>query len=290
MKSATYEREAGASSQQDTSSSLIRHKQVCITRRSFVRSGIGALAAPLAGPLLTGCLESPTDSDPGEPGAARLTARPGIPSETPTLGLSALGLGGSSDGLMYVPLGYSDDQAYPLFIALHGAGGDADNWNGSYPDRAEDRGMIFVAPDSRGYSWDLMTPPGQTFGPDVVFIDEMLSYVFARCRIDPDRIALGGFSDGASYALSLGIGNGDLFSHLVAFSPGFYAIPDPVVGKPYVFVSHGTYDPILPFYNTADTIVPTLEASGYDVTFQEFDGEHEVPFKVSTLALDWFLK
>jgi len=32
-----------------------------------------------------------------------------------------------------------------------------------------------------------------------------------------------GFSDGASYALSVGITNGDLFTHVIAFSPGFVA-------------------------------------------------------------------
>jgi phospholipase/carboxylesterase len=190
---------------------------------------------------------------------------------------------------MYVPLDYSSDTNYPLFIGLHGAGGDADNWNGSYPGRAEDRGMIFVAPDSRGSSWDLMTYPGRTFGEDVEFLNEVLEYVFDHCRIDPNRVALGGFSDGASYALSLGIGNGDLFTHLVAYSPGFYVIPDPVVGTPEVFVSHGPNDPVLPFTNTTNTIVPNLENSGYDVTFHEFDGGHEVPADVSTIALDWFL-
>jgi len=190
---------------------------------------------------------------------------------------------------MYVPQDYSHDSSYPLFIGLHGAGGDADNWNGSYPDRAEDRGMIFLAPDARDSSWDIMTFPERTFGPDVEFIDEMLQFAFERCRIDPNRIALGGFSDGASYALSLGVGNGDLFTHLVAYSPGFYAIPDPVVGRPAVFVSHGPHDTVLPFHNTATSIVPTLENDGYDVTFHEFDGGHEVPAEVSTLALDWFL-
>jgi phospholipase/carboxylesterase len=258
-----------------------------MSRRQFVRNGIGAFALPLLG----GCLGASTGvSDPnGSESAARLSARPGAPTESPTLGLSELGLGGTRDGIMYVPADYSDDYAYPLFIGLHGAGGDADNWNGSYPDRAEARGMIFVAPDSRNSSWDLMTYPDRTFGADVAFIDDVLNHIFTHCRIDPNHIALGGFSDGASYSISLGIGNGDLFTHLVAFSPGFYVIPDPVVGTPEVFVSHGPHDSVLSFYNTAHTIVPALEDAGYNVTFHEFEGGHEVPADVSTAALDWFL-
>ena len=257
------------------------------SRRRFIRNGIGALALPLFG----GCLGSPTDvPEPNNSeSASRLTARPDAPTQSPTLGLSELGLGNGRDGLMYVPLDYSEDNSYPLFNGMHGAGGDADNWNGSYPGRAEERGLIFLAPDSRNSSWDLMTYPDRTFGPDVLFMDDMLHFVFEHCRIDPNRIALGGFSDGASYALSLGLGNGDLFTHLVAYSPGFYAIPNPVVGKPSIFVSHGPYDTVLPYQNTVNTIVPALEHAGYDVAFHEFDGGHEVPPEVSTIALDWFL-
>jgi len=228
---------------------------------------------------------SPTGAEIQE-GSARLTARPGAPTESPTIGLSDLDIDGGPSGLMYVPESYSPNTPMPLFIGMHGAGGDADNWNGSYPDRAEARGMVFLAPDSRDHTWDVIS--GRGFGRDVERLDAMLHYTFERCRIDPTRIALGGFSDGASYALSLGIGNGDLFSHLVAYSPGFYVIPDPVVGTPPVFISHGTLDPILPFLNTRDRIVPALRDSGYDVTFYEFTGGHEVIASASTAALDWF--
>ena len=120
-----------------------------------MRSGIGVVAAP----MLSGCLGSPTSvPDPnGSDSTSRLSARPNTPTEPPTLGMSELGLGGTRDGFMYVPTDYSDDNSYPLFIGLHGAGGDADNWTGSYPDRAEFRDMILVAPDSRDSSWDLIS-------------------------------------------------------------------------------------------------------------------------------------
>lgn len=248
-----------------------------ITRRHFVRMGLGALAAP----LLLGC-----DSSTGpESGLSRLSARPGTPSEAHTLGLSQLGLGGARDGVLYIPESYSPEVAAPLFVALHGAGGAGDNW-ASYYARSEARGMILLAPDSRSPSWDLVLGG---FGPDVEFLDQALEYTFERCFIDPGRIALGGFSDGASYALSLGLSNGDLFSHLVAYSPGFVSAADPIVGKPPVFISHGVLDPILPVTVSRSIIVPALRDDGYDVTYQEFDGGHEVPASISEAALDWFL-
>lgn len=66
------------------------------------------------------------------------------------------------------------------------------------------------------------------FGPDVQYINKSLEHVFSRYSIDPNRLGIAGFSDGASYALSLGLPNGDLFTHIVAFSPGFMRPPSVV--------------------------------------------------------------
>jgi phospholipase/carboxylesterase len=173
----------------------------------------------------------------------------------------------------------------PLFIGLHGAGGSADNWE-SYHARAEARGMIFLAPHSRGSTWDVVW---SRFGPDVEFLDRAPRHTFERCRIDPERIALGGLSDGASYALSIGVSNGHLLTHLVAYSPGFLRAADPIVGKPRVYVSHGLQDHVLPVTISRDAIIPALRNAGYDVTYQEFEGGHEVPAAVSESALDWLL-
>jgi phospholipase/carboxylesterase len=252
-----------------------------ISRREFVRDSLSALGAT----AVLGCSSISTGDDGDGDGSPRLSARPGTPTITPTVGLSELDLGGGRDGVLYVPESYSSDTAAPLFVGLHGAGGSGADW-ASYYARAEARAMILLAPDSRSSTWDLIRGG---FGPDVEFLDRALRYTFNRCRIDPTRLALGGFSDGASYALSLGVSNGDLFSHLVAFSPGFYAPSEPIVGSPAVYVSHGTHDGILPVGASRDVIVPTLRDAGYDVTFEEFDGGHEVPGTISESALDWFV-
>jgi phospholipase/carboxylesterase len=249
-------------------------------RRRFVALGLGALAAP----ALVSCGPTPPPEGPGLP-ETRLTARPGEPTEAPRLGLSSLGLGSGRDGLLYVPTTYAGTPL-PLFVALHGAGGSAKFWQGSYPTRAESRGFVLLAPDSRYSTWDMFAVGYP--GADVRFLDEALQYTFARCRIDPARVLLGGFSDGASYALSLGVHNGDLFTHLVGYSPGIYGPPGAVVGQPRVWISHGTQDTVLPFVNTRDQIVPALIGENLDVTFQEFDGGHEVPAAISESALDWF--
>ena len=253
-----------------------------MTRRSFVRTGAGALAAP----LFFGCGSSTTGPGTGQPVSdPRLSARPGVPTTTPTLGSSQLGLGGVRDGFLYVPTTYTGDTPLPLFVALHGSGGGGHQW-ASYDGRAEARGMIVLAPDSRAVTWDVALGG---FGPDVAFLDEALQHTFDRCRVDPARIALAGFSDGASYALSLGVSNGDLLSDLVAYSPGFYLPSTPIVGRPRVFASHGTEDPVVPVSASRDVIVPELRGSGYDVVYEEFIGAHEVPPAITEQALDWFL-
>ena len=101
---------------------------------------------------------------------------------------------------------------------------------------------MLLVPDSRGRTWDMILG---NYGPDVAFIDQALAQTFSRYALNPARLAIGGFSDGASYALSLGLSNGDLFTHIIAFSPGFMA-PAQQQGRPPVFITHGTQDRVLP--------------------------------------------
>ncbi len=83
------------------------------------------------------------------------------------------------------------------------------------------------------------------YGPDIAFIDRALEVTFGRLTIDAHRIAIAGFSDGASYALSVGLMNGDLYRDIFAFSPSF-AEPVQYIGKPRIFISHGDKATVLP--------------------------------------------
>lgn len=201
-------------------------------------------------------------------------------------GETALTLGVPRDGLLYVPESYVPETPMPLLVALHGASGSADGWRG-FHSACESRGLLLLSVDSRGTTWDRVRG---TFGPDVGFIDQALAFTFDRCNVDPARVALIGFSDGASYALSLGPCNGDLFPFLVGFSPGHAEPTDDRVGTPRVWISHGRADGILLASRTREVIVPELEDDGYDVTYVEFDGGHEVPGEIGSEALDWFLE
>ena len=145
---------------------------------------------------------------------------------------------------------------------------------------------MLVAPDARTGEWDLLD---SGFGPDVDFIDHALAKAFELCAIDPRRVAIEGFSDGGSYALSLGLRNTELFTHVIAFSPGFVKIPS-VTGRPMIFISHGSNDAILPVARCSHRIVARLEREGYPVVFREFPGGHLVPPDVAAGAAAWFLQ
>jgi phospholipase/carboxylesterase len=219
------------------------------------------------------------------PDPARLHARSGQPRESVSPGLHQLGLTDSRDALLYVPISYQPERPAPFVLSLHGAGGDAQG--GLYPlyDLADQSGLIILAPPSRRQTWDVIL---NSYGPDVAFIDAALQRAFAQCSVDPARCGIAGFSDGASYALSLGITNGDLFTAVLAFSPGFMA-PTAQRDSPRIFVSHGIQDDVLPIDVTSRRIVPELERAGYQVRYREFDGPHTVPSDIAMEGLDWLL-
>lgn len=199
-----------------------------------------------------------------------------------------LGLGADGrDGLVYVPA--TAGPGAPLLVFLHGATGSGRAHLRAVLAAVDRHGVVVVAPDSRHPStWDLIAEG--RFGPDVAFLDAVLDAVVddLDLDIDTDRLAIGGVSDGASYALSVGLSNGDVFSAVLAFSPGFLVVPSPV-GRPRVFVSHGTADPILPIDACSRAFVPTLREAGYTVEMREFDGGHTVPPEVSDAAVRWWL-
>jgi phospholipase/carboxylesterase len=219
----------------------------------------------------------------------RLRARPGAkaPGGAP-VGLRPLGLAAERDGYLYVPLDYRPDSPSPLVLLLHGASEDARDGLALLRGEADEAGLMLLALTSRDYTWDMISLRGR-FGPDVAAIDRALEETFSRYAVDPSRVAVGGYSDGASYALSLGLANGNLFTHVMAFSPGFLA-PTGQVGSPRIFVSHGTRDGWLPIESCSRRIVPRLKGAGYEVSYREFNGPHVVPPGIGREVAGWFTR
>jgi phospholipase/carboxylesterase len=212
----------------------------------------------------------------------QLTVRPQPVQLKGKPGLHEVKVNGTRPAQVFVP--NECEWPAPLAVMLHGAGGGAGHGMALLHHLATNRGVIVVAPSSRGATWDIIEGG---FGPDVSLIDQVLHHVFSRYPVDARQLAVGGFSDGASYALSLGLTNGRLFTHVLAFSPGFLA-PTQQPDSPKIYVSHGAADPILPISRCSRRLVPALRDAGYDVFYHEFAGEHTIPPEVREEAVDWF--
>ena len=238
-----------------------------LSRRDFCVIAASAAASLTIGSACSSVIPSLNDG--------RLTARPRDGVKTTSTGEIKLGLDRERDSILWLPQ-RAVESPLPLFVMLHGAtqsAGDMFWYLGNAPEEA---GVAVLAPYSRDTTWDAI---GGGFGIDVEFLNRALERVFANVSIDPKRISIGGFSDGASYGISLGLINGDLFTSIVAFSPGFVIDGTPN-SKPRIFISHGTNDGILPIDRCGRRIAAQLKARGYDVTFREFEGDHEIPADV----------
>jgi len=211
------------------------------------------------------------------------TAAPPSPLGAP--GTHALDLGGGPPALLHVPPGLPAGAPVPLLVVLHGAGGRAEEVVAAVAGAAARSGVLLLAPQSAGVTWDAIRGG---FGPDVAALEAALALTAQHHVLDPARLGVAGFSDGASYALSLALGDGDLLRHVVAWSPGF-AAPAEQHGRPRVFVCHGTADAVLPIDRCSRPLVARLRAAGYDVDYTEFEGPHVLREDLVEESLRWFV-
>ena len=245
-------------------------------RREFCAIG-GSVVASLA--LGSACRHGAT-SQAARDGA--LTARPQHRVGTSATGQVKLGLDRERDAILQLPK--ESKSPVPLLVMLHGATQSAEDMFWYLDSTPDETGVAVLAPNSRDTTWDAIRG---SFGEDVEFINRALARVFETASIDPSRVSIGGFSDGASYALALGLINGDLFSGVVAFSAGFVVDHSPHGKQPRFFISHGTRDHILPIDRCGRRIAAALKARGYQVTFREFEGDHEIPPEIAREGLAW---
>lgn len=252
------------------------------SRRRFLGMVSTVAASGALGWVASACGTATGPDVSDDPTAGVLKTRWRAPSTTLEAGVHPLGFGSARDGYVRIPIEYDPEVPAPLALLLHGAGGNAQEWAGAFPvfDRL---GMVVLAVDSRRRTWDLTYGD---FGSDVPFIDEALARAFDMCNVDAGRIAISGFSDGASYALSLGLTNGNFFTHVLAFSPGFIDTAERR-GKPPVFLAHGKVDMVLPV-SLSRRLSQRLSNEGYEVTYQEFAGGHELLPEVGEAGYGWF--
>ncbi|MDB5963283.1 MAG: esterase [Massilia sp.] len=202
-------------------------------------------------------------------------------------GRHPLGLAAERDAVLFVPTGLDADAdaPVPLLVFFHGAGGFPEKVLPFIEQHAERAKFLVLAPQSMFVTWDIVIGG---HGPDLERTQAALRLVAGHYRIDTSRLAFAGFSDGASYALSTGITNGDLASHVIAFSGGFMNIFSQQ-GAPKVFIAHGLIDEQLPIATSGRANAASLQAAGYDVRYVEFNGLHIISPPIVSMAVDFYL-
>ena len=260
----------------------IATREVVIIARSMVKQTITRreLAVMATGIALAGGNAALAAEDP-----RRLSARPGGASAPAAAGLHPLKMRTGRDALLYIPESARQFERAPLLISLHGATRNSDRGIELFRKTSDELGFAVLAPASEERTWDAI---GGEFGPDPAFINQAMAKAYGMIAIDPSRVAMAGFSDGASYSLSIGLANGDMFCAVFGFSPGVI-VPGEFRGHPPVFISHGTADQVLPIDPCSRRIVPALKGAGYEVTYKEFDGPHTLPPDIAGEAMRWFL-
>lgn len=217
----------------------------------------------------------------------RLSFSPAAPNQEPLPpGQHLLGVAAERDAVLYVPAGLAPDVPAPLFVMFHGANGSAENILPFFKRQAEKHRFLLLLPQSTYHTWDLVIGGN---GPDLACLEQSLAAVSARFTLSRHRLAFAGFSDGASYALSIGLTNGSLLSHILAFSGGFMNVYQ-AEGKPQIFLAHSPQDQQLPIDKSGRRHARTLREAGYDVEYVEFDGEHVIHPPVVEQAMVFFLK
>lgn len=239
---------------------------------------------------------SPVHADSGA--SWQITARPHAPDEAGAKTTSGRhGLADVSWADVYVPKDYDPTQPAPLAVLLHGSGDRGRTMIDAFQDQADKHGALLLAIDSQSYSWDIMvkgahlknTTRVPDWGNDVDRIDDAIARMFELYAVDPKRIALVGFSDGAGYGLSLGANNAELFSSVMVFAPGLLTRVDGQA-RGRVFIAHGEQDRVLPVAPSRDIFAPALRQLGFGVSLRLFQGRHEMPEAVRAEAFNWWLR
>jgi phospholipase/carboxylesterase len=96
-----------------------------------------------------------------------------------------------------------------------------------------------------------------------------------------DQITLGGFSQGSLMSLETGLRYPHRLAGIVGISGWVFEVENlirdltPVARLQRLLVTHGRFDPVIPFTNVQAQI-RQLQAAGLDVAWHEFPKEHTI--------------
>lgn len=202
-----------------------------------------------------------------------------------------------------LPADYDENRAYPLVLGLHGYGSNHDIFATLWQ---EPQDFIYVAPqgpypvvldEELGFSWFVWDEddPGlsrQSLELGEQYLFEVIDDVAKRHRVS-DRFILG-FSQGSMVAYGIAIRNPGEFDGLVAIAGRLgedWLTEDQFrAGSDLeVLICHGDRDRQIRI-GQAREARDLLDRYGYETTFYEFAGGHDIPDDAAATAAEWIME
>lgn len=220
-------------------------------------------------------------SPPPAPGAAEIApAEPAGPPELITLDPAEDRLSAPWGGLRVLHVGVDLKASENVVVLFHGYGARGDDLE-SLAERFHERvPASYVLPEAPfalgggGRAW---------FRRDRSNFDEGLTRARAvvdhlRREFGKVRLVIGGFSQGAMITANLLANADEKLVGALIFSPANHLtnVPAEDVPHPPLLLSHGTRDRILPFSEGVG-LRERLQRLGYQVSWVEFEGRHQIP-------------
>tara|TARA_B100001123_G_C15201099_1_gene983384 strand:+ start:407 stop:1063 length:657 start_codon:yes stop_codon:yes gene_type:complete len=194
-----------------------------------------------------------------------------------------------------------------IIVLCHGYGGDgkdistlAINWQRFLPD------AIFLCPNApeicsinpQGYQWFDLTSEREEIILDKSLVAEeklniFLDQVFNNFQLDPNKLALVGFSQGCMIGLQVALKRKEEINCLIGYSGKIINqkhLAENINSKPKVFLMHGENDTIVPPTYLLET-KEFLKKMGVKTKTKIFQNcEHRIPVEGTSLGLDFLKK
>jgi len=190
---------------------------------------------------------------------------------------------------LYVPEAWDGQASMPLVVALHGGSGHGRDFLWSWLREARGRNVLVLSPTAQDRTWSIMG------GADVDAdrLRETIESVATRYPVDRARVLLTGMSDGATYALLLGLRSGPPFTHLApacgVLHPLLFAGGLDRAQDFPIYLIHGALDWMFPVY-TARMGRDALLSAGARLVYREIeDLSHTYPRDENPRILEWLV-
>lgn len=139
----------------------------------------------------------------------------------------------TSDPVTILPDGYDPIRPHPLLVAMHGFGGEPQNFSNAFAKACGSRGYILCCPyapvvmGKAAFNWG----DGEKDGLAEKKLLESIALMRSRYNIDTSRMVLAGFSQGGYMAYLLGLKHPGLFRGAVPIAGRYDTLLNRYLGK-----------------------------------------------------------